>query len=343
MVYCLGCHRGITDSIVPYSRIDTTSHAFTWSRDTLGIYPSLLNGVWGTSPTNVFAVGLIYSSYSQPPVNILHWDGNVWSQVNYLEGELVGIYGFTSSDFWVVGYYQVDQRGYALISHWDGSIWTTWKPPQFSQLTSIWGTSSSDMYAVGRGGLILHFDGSTWRLQTSGTSIDLLSVWGTDAAHLYSAGYDLSSGRGILLEFKSTGWTTVTNGSTVADSSTLYGGFASVWGPSPDTLFLVGALSYQGAPGHWRLSSIPFNSPGQNLVGLSAFNAVRGQSGADAFICGSHDLIIHWNGNSWNTFQSYFDKSKNSDLRSIWFEGGCVFIVGYDQSMSTAEIYRGYR
>lgn len=29
-------------------------------------------------------------------------------------------------------------------------------------LTGVWGTSSSDLFAVGSGGTVLHYDGSAW-------------------------------------------------------------------------------------------------------------------------------------------------------------------------------------
>jgi hypothetical protein len=47
--------------------------------------------------------------------------------------------------------------------------------PTGQNLLDIWGTSGSDVYAVGDGG-ILHYDGSTW---TFSSPVPGKRVWGT--------------------------------------------------------------------------------------------------------------------------------------------------------------------
>jgi hypothetical protein len=42
-------------------------------------------------------------------------------------------------------------------------------PLTTNQLDSVWGSSASDIFAVGIGGTILHYDGSTWSPLKSGT------------------------------------------------------------------------------------------------------------------------------------------------------------------------------
>jgi len=41
---------------------------------------------------------------------------------------------------------------------------------------SVWGTSSSDVFAVGRQGTIIHYNGKAWSTMTSGTTDDILGV-----------------------------------------------------------------------------------------------------------------------------------------------------------------------
>ncbi|MBN2284605.1 MAG: WD40 repeat domain-containing protein, partial [Deltaproteobacteria bacterium] len=57
----------------------------------------------------------------------------------------------------------------------------TWQNPiaQGNDLVSVWGTSGSDVFAVGYGGTILRYDGSAWSPMTSGTTQTLWGVWGT--------------------------------------------------------------------------------------------------------------------------------------------------------------------
>ena len=48
--------------------------------------------------------------------------------------------------------------------------------PQGNHLWGTWGSSASDVYAVGDYGTILHYDGSGWGAMDSGTTQDLRGV-----------------------------------------------------------------------------------------------------------------------------------------------------------------------
>ncbi|HUI28939.1 MAG TPA: hypothetical protein VLX91_01890 [Candidatus Acidoferrales bacterium] len=321
---------------------DSTSHTFIWAIDSIGTQPSVLYNVWGTDINNVYAVGIVILSYSPYAYTaIMRWDGTKWSSSNYLDGVLFGIYGFGTDDFWVVGEVPVYNDNYALISHWDGKSWTTWKLQQYALLQSVWGTSSSNLYAVGWGGLILKYDGTTWTQEQSGTTMNLHSVWGLDDSHIYAAGNQDSTGEGVLLESDGISWKTVAKGGNESDT-TLYGGFHGVWSNTLSKIYVVGDLCYEGTPGNWRLSNIPNNAPTENFYYLAEMLAVRGNSSANnVFICGSHDLIIHWNANSWHIYNQFFDKSKQSNLNGIWIKDNSVFIVGYENGENQAIAYRG--
>ena len=320
---------------------DTTSHSVLWQADTMGVYPSYLHGVWGTDVNNVYAVGLIIYSYNPYSFTaIIHWDGTKWTSMDYHEGWLNSIYGFGKNDIWSVGSWNLDYNQYSLIAHWDGNSWTTWKFQQYGNLFAVWGTSSSNLYAVGAGGLILHYDGSNWIQQQSGTTMLLRDVWGIDDKHIFASGDQDSTGGGVLLESDGNSWRTITKGGNI-DSTTLYGEFFSVWSSSINKLILVGSLCYEGTPGNWKLSDIPYNSPGNNLIGLTGMNYVRGDAANNVFICGYRDLIIHWNGNSWFIYNQFFDKTKQSSLNGIWVKDKNVFIVGYENGISQAIVYRG--
>ncbi|MEJ5306669.1 MAG: hypothetical protein WHV63_12175, partial [Ignavibacteria bacterium] len=53
------------------------------------------------------------------------------------------------------------------------------RPLLTGAINKLWGSSSSDLYAVGNNGNIAHWDGVRWRKIESGTDVDLLDVWGT--------------------------------------------------------------------------------------------------------------------------------------------------------------------
>lgn len=55
-------------------------------------------------------------------------------------------------------------------------------------LESVWGSSSSDVFAVGVDGIILHYDGSAWSVMNSGTSDELYGVWGSSSTDVFAVG-----------------------------------------------------------------------------------------------------------------------------------------------------------
>lgn len=338
----LGCKQ--TSPIAPINNLpDTTTHFFKWNIDTIGIYPSKVNGIWGIDQDNVFAVGfIIYSMQPYVFSGIIHWDGKNWSSVNYKEGELYGIYGFGPSDIWAVGEWGIDNNSYALISHWDGKTWTTTKYREFSRLTTIWGTDSKNIYALGRGGLLLHYNGFTWSKVSIGTNMTLTDICGSDKNNIYITASDNSSGNGALYYFNGTNWKLIVNGTpNINDTLNLYGTFDGVWLSPKRKVFLVGALAYEGLSENWETSEIPYNSPGSNFIGLTAMNKVCGTADNNVFIVGDRELIIHWNGNNWLILNQFFSKSKESSLRAIWVNKKNVFIGGYINNLNSSIIYRG--
>jgi hypothetical protein len=58
---------------------------------------------------------------------------------------------------------------------------TTW-------LSGVWGSSGSDVFAVGGSGTILHYGGSTWSPMTSGTTNPLSGVWGSSSTDVFAVG-----------------------------------------------------------------------------------------------------------------------------------------------------------
>jgi len=57
-----------------------------------------------------------------------------------------------------------------------------------NRLTAVWGSSATDVFAVGWGGTILHYDGTSWQLMTSGTGNNFNAVWGSSATDVFAVG-----------------------------------------------------------------------------------------------------------------------------------------------------------
>ena len=82
------------------------------------------------------------------------------------------------------------------ILHYDGSAWTPRDGGTAVDLFEVWGSSDSDVYAVGRGGTVLHYDGNTWSAVDVGVTMDLFGLWvSSDGNTVYIVGAD-----GVILK-----------------------------------------------------------------------------------------------------------------------------------------------
>jgi hypothetical protein len=60
--------------------------------------------------------------------------------------------------------------------------------PQGNDLSRVWGSSPSNVFAVGYGGTILHYDGSAWSAMSSSTKEELWGVWGSSSSNVFAVG-----------------------------------------------------------------------------------------------------------------------------------------------------------
>jgi hypothetical protein len=167
----------------------------------------------------------------------------------------------------IVHYTGTDWR----LMHAGGGLLDTWG------LLDIWGTSASDVYAVG--GQVLHYDGTEWSEMTVSTDQLLASVWGSSGEDVFAAG-----GRGVIVHYDGQGWSTVYQTWPPRD-------LAAIWGSSASDVFAVGRntiVHWDG--GLWRAR----NLPGVNLT------AVWGTSSTDVFAVGDGGTMLHYDGAEWS-------------------------------------------
>ena len=105
--------------------------------------PQSLNGVWGSSGSDVFAVGATGV--------IIHYNGVSWSlKSSPTTQSLNSVSGSTGSDVFAVG-------GNGIIIHYNGSSWLQQSSPTTQTLNSVWGKSGSDVFAAGGNGAVLQY------------------------------------------------------------------------------------------------------------------------------------------------------------------------------------------
>ncbi len=273
------------------------------------------NGIWGSSPTNVFAVGYSgkivhfdgnsWSEMSSGTSNtlkdiwgssendlfavgsngtILHYDGSVWSSMaSGTNFHFEGVWGSSANDVFAVANYGFDNR----IFHYDGISWTEMASGYPGTLYRFWGSAGDNVFLVGTSGQILHYDGLAWSTMASGTSQNLYGIWGRDANNIFAVGYDFT-----ILQFDGTRWTEV--------ASTNHDTLRGVGGGSDIAVHAVGNTGtiqyYDGT--NWT----PMSSPT-----TSSLTDVWAASENLAFAVGSSGTILRYSDNDSVPFELQFD------------------------------------
>jgi len=154
------------DSTEPTYELKPGRRDYIWTVDTLAGLNNPRFRMWGSSPTDIWAV-----TESNWENSISHFDGSRW--ISYGISGLATpftIYGFSNTDVYV------GEAGSGRIWKFDGNYWN-----QYAQLTkdghnniwieNIWGKSPNDFYAFGvypdsnglaNGSVISHYSSGKW-------------------------------------------------------------------------------------------------------------------------------------------------------------------------------------
>jgi hypothetical protein len=200
-----------------------------------------LLSVWGTGPSDVWAVG----GHDRASL-LLHFDGQSWQTAQAPgQGALWSVYGFSRDDVYAVG-------DAGLILHFDGSNWQKIASPTQQTLYGVWGQDSDNVWlvggditnhageavilrgnengfdvvedlpaelvpstlfkiydgpqglmAVGSEGAMLSYDGEAWSTESKLAEDAVFSLWGRGDGEFYTVG---GQDRGELLHFDGSDW-----------------------------------------------------------------------------------------------------------------------------------------
>jgi hypothetical protein len=180
-VFVSGSSLDLSDTYDPDQEVGLLGHfdGQRWSRMVTPAFgaSTYLTNLAGTSGTDVWAIGTsdpCSEGCDQLTAMILHYDGRQWSESFGRIGDTyTGIWATSPNDVWAVG---ENQAGNAIVVHFDGSSWTRGEPlsSPIPGLLDVWGSSSSDVYAVGDQTL-LHYNGNSW---TKISDVGGNRVWG---------------------------------------------------------------------------------------------------------------------------------------------------------------------
>jgi hypothetical protein len=259
-------------------------------RQTLG--ETSLRGIWGTTPSSVFAVG--------DEGTVVRYDGETWTEVDSgTTSNLRGVWGSSPSEVFAVG-----DNG-TVLRYQYGAVTLT-SVTGNSNLHGVWGSSPSDVFAVGDSGIVVRYDGAEWAPMSSGTVISLRGVWGSSPSDVFAAGEG-----GTVLHYDGTAWTAASSSGAVV--------LQAVWGSPTGEVMAVGSagviLQREGAD--W----LP-------MAGGAAGNlhGIWGSSPSDVFAVGEAGTVLHYDGSAWVRM----DTGTTATLSAIWGSSPSdVFVVGY--------------
>lgn len=150
----------------------------------------ILQGVWSDGPSNAWAVG--NSS------TIVRYTGSGWTLVSDVLKPVAGSDNYNAvwgigSDVWIAGdntILRCKAGPTCGVENTGGGV-----------LYSVWGSSASNVFAVGAGGRILRYNGSSWQPMSSPTARTLARVAGSGPSDVWAVGDS------VLMHFDGTQWT----------------------------------------------------------------------------------------------------------------------------------------
>ncbi|MCP4346651.1 MAG: choice-of-anchor D domain-containing protein [Desulfobacterales bacterium] len=294
----------VFDVLLNGTAVSDLEEALCWTRQNPLPHDNNLRGIWGSSESDIFAAG---------DSVIMHYNGSSWTTMKFDSLNIYsGVWGSSVSDIFVVGgeiysypFTIGGSESKSVIMHYDGSSWESMNPDTPNYLSGIWGSSGSDVFAVGWYGTILHYDGSSWTDMGSGTSRFLYNVWGSSGSDVFAVGEN-----GTILHYDSSSWTAMDSGT----SRFLY----DVWGTSGSDVFAVGE---NGTIIHYEGTSWTATDSGT----LNQLTGVWGTSSSDVFAVGENGTILHYDGTSWTDMAS----GVSNHLEKVWGSSGSdIFIAG---------------
>ncbi len=253
----------------PAARLAARFSQGQWIDTTLPAGTPTLYGVWASSASDVWAVGVAGT--------VLHFDGDRWSPVS-ISGPaptqvLSGVWGTPDGgDVWVVG-------AGGIVLHGTKSGLSPETSTITADLTSVWGVGNSEVWAVGSRGTAIRRNatGGTWAAQNHGLTQSILyGVWLSSRTDVWAVGDR------VTLHYDGSGWVSVSNPLEIA---------ISVWGSADDDVWAVGRpVAATGTPFISRFNGVgwvPATAPT-----TTPLQAVRGSSFGNVWAVGNGGVVM---------------------------------------------------
>ena len=306
--------------------LDTTSHNFTFQSWTFGtIGNSVLYDVAIINENNIWAVGEIYvadtSINGYTKYNAVHWDGNNWElkRILYKGGfwTIRTIFAFNEDDIWFSAFVKYDGQNFIELPI--PSILTGWS------INKLWGSSSSDLYAVGNNGNIAHYNGQSWQKIESRTTVNLYDVWGaTDGKTVWTCGENLD--KTAVLKIENNQANVVFEGTFPMQQikNRFSDGLLSLWTDNNKFIYVLSPYNLYRCLNNTT-------GEGQELYPYNdyfkgAYLKLRATAINNLFTSGNKSTIAHFNGVSWKIYNEL--RNEDQVLRGLDVYNNLIITVG---------------
>jgi hypothetical protein len=173
------------------------------------------------------------------------------------------------------------------VVHFDGKTWRQQPSITARNLTAVAGTASNDVWAVGAEGVTLHFDGHNWSETESSEGRVLLGAWSNASGEVWVSGVEGSVGLLRYYTTKKHAW-----------ENKHIPGSKSLWraaGAGADNVWVVGsdddAKGFVLRSDGKHLERVPFSGP--------SLRGVYSSSANDVWIATYDGALQHWDGTQW--------------------------------------------
>ncbi len=293
-------------------------------------------------------MGEIYlnDSLGQPdphPYGLIHWDGTEWEVKRITAQNPSGGYSYiiptgilviNPTEIWLArgGVFLFNgnniTQAYWLVNYsgYNGGIFNNGETAQ-----KLWGKSSTDLYAVGNNGAIAYYNGVDWQKIESGTELNIYDIIGQktdngDYEILCVAAKQLISTDKKIFKLEKN---VPINLPTFGIPSSI----RSIWFKPGKKYYVVGSGVFSKTD---ITSNQSWNSIGESITQYYT-NSIDGNDLNDIAICGSYGELLHFNGNSWQSFQGEVQLQAGS-YGEIKINDNIIIAVGYDSPKAVITI-----
>ena len=313
---------------------------YKWSADTLSISNGqiLMDGVWGTSASNLYAVG--HSAGSEG--TMWRFDGNKWTNVKLglFEGglipapfDLAAIHGLSADNIFAVGTHSPFLPGTSFIIHFDGTKWTEQQaPPDSYLLRAVWMNASNDVWACGYNGTLLHYDGVLWKKDSvvvatpPGSTLQLSSIVQIPSGEMFMLGaaYETIPPQ-MFLRWTYYFFRRENNLWTLRDTFVRNDGEREGrWGGYRLAVLPAGTVYSVGSYGMFQWNETQWIKRYSHINNTAA---VFGSDDNNLFVAGSFGLVAHYNGSDWFEYSELV--SQNTHYAGGWADETQAFVFGW--------------